>query len=795
MKTKLLITFSLCFVITISFAQITVSNINFTKAVYQKYEKVEATFDINYTYANPYDPDLVAVDALITLPNSAIITVPCFYYTPCNYTSTNATQNLAQSKWMLRYTPSVTGNYIITIRVIDATGTFYSSGINRNVTTSNRKGFVKINPTNQQFMKFDNNDPYYPVGVNIAWNSQLITSYKQYFDSLSPNNINWTRYWLTDFARQALEWSSSHWSGWYSGLGVYSQRAAGILDSVLDMCSTRDIYMQLVLQHHGQFSTTVNAEWAGNPYNSANGGTLSSAGQFFSNAAAKAQTKKQYRYIIARWGYSTNVLAWELFNEVNFTDGTDSDIDSWHDEMSQYIQSIDLFDHIITTSSSKSQLLLMDNNPGLDMLQYHIYGSLMEELLYLQARDYQSSLTKPVMCGEFGTSTSYTNHPDNWGDHVRKSMWVGMFSEVPNMFWYWDAYIEAKNLYSVFKPLRSYLAGVDIVSETGGQYQELNFTNNITMPSTVTLSPGMSWGASTQNTFVVDSNGDAAGLINLSSYLQGSDKASMGREASFTVNFQSAGTAGISVNAASSWNAPQSLQVFIDGILTTSYSVPAAGGLFSAPVTAGTHIIRYYVSSIDWVNVNSYSFNPVSVNSLVGYGYTGNNKSYGYVYDASYGEWADLNAVNTSTGAILQIGPLSTGNYTVELWNPQSGITTIGNTYSTVSGNINVLLPGFKKDIAYKVFPATTTNINSFEQDDSNQVMVYPNPSNGIFTVVSDAKQFQISIFNTLDEIIYQSENHTGKFDIDLSAQAKGIYFMKIQSTSLVVTKKIVLTK
>src|SRR5690606_5542627 len=157
-----------------------------------------------------------------------------------------------------------------------------------------------------------------------------------------------------------LEWSSGQWSGWYSGLGKYSQRAAGLLDSVLNESERQGIYMQLVLHHHGQVSTGTNAEWnsngsdnPGNPYNAANGGPCATAADFFTNANAKAYQKKMYRYIVARWGYSTNVLSWELFNEVQFTNGTDAGIDSWHDEMSQYIKALDVHKHIITTSAEE----------------------------------------------------------------------------------------------------------------------------------------------------------------------------------------------------------------------------------------------------------------------------------------------------------------------------------------------------------------------------------------------------------------------------------------------------------
>ena len=94
----------------------------------------------------------------------------------------------------------------------------------------------------------------------------------------------------------------------------------------------------MTLQHHGQYSTTVDPNWPQNPFNTANGGFLSDPKQFFTDTTAKALTKRKYRYIVARWGYSPAVMAWELFNEVQFTDaaqnGQWANVAAWHWQIS-----------------------------------------------------------------------------------------------------------------------------------------------------------------------------------------------------------------------------------------------------------------------------------------------------------------------------------------------------------------------------------------------------------------------------------------------------------------------------
>jgi hypothetical protein len=58
---------------------------------------------------------------------------------------------------------------------------------------------------------------------------------------------------------------------------------------------------------------------------------------------------------------------------------------------------------------------------------------------------------------------------------------------------------------------------------------------------------------------------------------------------------------------------------------------------------------------------------------------------------------------------------------------------------------------------------------------------IYPNPSYGIFTISSThSKLLNCSIYNVIGERVFsQQSNPTNQLNIDLSAQAKGIYFVE----------------
>jgi endo-1,4-beta-mannosidase len=203
------------------------------------------------------------------------------------------------------------------------------------------------------------------------------------------------------------------------GLGKYSQQAAAMQDSILSHAEKRDIRLQLTLLQHGMFSENVNSNWSDNPYNVALGGPLNKAEEFFYNATAKQQIKKLFRYNIARWGYSSNVYAWELFNEVQFTGNHPNQsatwktgVLTWHDEMSQYIKSIDPFNHVVTTSADDQQCVAMDKFVGLDNVQYHLYNTNLLPVQNQQDKYFKETLTKTgIINGEYGLDVNTADVP------------------------------------------------------------------------------------------------------------------------------------------------------------------------------------------------------------------------------------------------------------------------------------------------------------------------------------------------------------------------------------------------
>jgi hypothetical protein len=70
-----------------------------------------------------------------------------------------------------------------------------------------------------------------------------------------------------------------------------------------------------------------------------------------------------------------------------------------------------------------------------------------------------------------------------------------------------------------------------------------------------------------------------------------------------------------------------------------------------------------------------------------------------------------------------------------------------------------------------------------------NRIIVYPNPTNGIFSIHSNAKILELAVFSVNGEELFYSNNTT---EIDLSNFPKGIYFISLKIKNGIVYRKII---
>lgn len=264
---------------------------------------------------------------------------------------------------------------------------------------------VGLDPADSsRFVLAGNGGTYTPIGANLAWATEGREKfYELALAQFAAEGLNWTRIWMAHWDGLNLDWLPKEF-GESPPPGRLDLRVAQDWDRIVAAAEEAGVHFQLVLQHHGQYSTAVNPNWAMNPWNAANPqGFLKTPKDFFTSSRALEVTKLKYRYIVARWGYSPAVLAWELFNEVHWVDpinqGNDETVVAqWHAQMADYLRSVDVYGHLITTSLENLRSPIYAR---MDYFQPHLYPyAILSGPLSFNAP--YEKLDRPIFYGETG---------------------------------------------------------------------------------------------------------------------------------------------------------------------------------------------------------------------------------------------------------------------------------------------------------------------------------------------------------------------------------------------------------
>jgi hypothetical protein len=701
----------------------TITSITQNGSTIGRYEKFEVTFTLSQTYTNPFDPCIVDIMVTFIKPDGNTVMAPAFYYKEYDEDASGNFVNGRNPCWKARISPAQLGVYDINqIKIIDSGGTTTTDpNISFTCVESGKKGLIRVDSRDPCYMRFDNNETYVPIGHNVGWlNLNGTSQWKSFFAKMGNAGENWVRIWMCHFYQGvSLEWSSDHWTGYYSGVGNLSMPLAWRLDRMVEGCEQNDVAIQLALQHHGQFSTTTDENWDDNPYNithaATDGGFLSDPCKFFTDANAIRLTKNKYRYIVARWGYSPAILAWELFNEVQFVDAwklssDKSSVVNWHNTMASYIHSIDPFNHPVTTSSHGSGFGNIWNLADINLVQVHYYGTDTIKTFEQTALSL-ASYKKPVFIGEFGIGGSAESNPSSLpepkrsqvyeGLELHNGIWSACLMKSSGNLWWWDNYIDPCNLYGVFTPLAVYAANENLADYNLARAQRAASGTEAYFATPVLTD----WGAvSTQKVFYLD--GDYfPGMDNLSKWLMGSWQTALKSDPNFHLTMPTAGALRIHVSQVSN-SGTNSLQVLVNGVVVFSqtFTNGSTNFIVTVSLSAGQQAVQIKNTGQDWFYVNSYEFAPNNVSPLDSIGLSSNKRAYIWIYDVN-SQYGLTNNGTFHNEPVIAKG-LDDGSYTVEVYATRGagGIVASG-TADSNSGQLTYTLPDFSKDIAVKVSP------------------------------------------------------------------------------------------
>jgi len=86
--------------------------------------------------------------------------------------------------------------------------------------------------------------------------------------------------------------------------------------------------------------------------------------------------------------------------------------------------------------------------------------------------------------------------------------------------------------------------------------------------------------------------------------------------------------------------------------------------------------------------------------------------------------------------------------------------------------------------------PTTFVNI---ENVDFDAVLVYPNPSNGLFTINLGADEASVSVIDLAGRVVFESHNALNDIQVDLSKEMAGVYYVNIIRNGITTVEKVII--
>jgi len=495
-----------------------------------KYELFEVEIKLSQAqFSNPFDPEEVDVVVEYIHSNTGTrITMPAFWYqnfqrcigcpdpTAGGFPDKHAedpdylTPVATPYSFRARIAFKEQGNWQYRVVVRHNQGLpYYSTYKTISVSAPVGKGFVKVG-SNKRSFAFEDGTPYMPIGMNYVTHGTTQNynrlNYNEHMDGIlktADHGGNMLRIWM-DALHFGVEWGENN-------IGNYSARMnrAFDLDAIIEYAHDRDLYFLLTLdaganfgyeQHNGVYT----GRWLENPYRAVVG-EQAQRRTFFSNEQCKEMYKRRLRYIMSRWGYSQNIMAWEMWNEVENVDhyfGFWKEVRSWHKEMIRYSETIDP-NHLYTTSfaSPRNGIRAANEYPTvqgglahaaangvnsleeIDIINEHNYSqdyNVEHQRHYLAQRARHLFPDKPYLIGEVGylfkpceiRSEAFTPH-SKYNPNVNKKLRYHDHIEIHNTLWssvmsgmsstamyFWTNKVYARSsggMYANYKPLQMFL--------------------------------------------------------------------------------------------------------------------------------------------------------------------------------------------------------------------------------------------------------------------------------------------------------------------------------------------------
>lgn len=541
------------------------------------------------TTGNPFDPNVNDVRVHVTGPKRRTYERLAFY---------------SHGKWKAVLVLPVAGEYRVTIhRNGQEMGSLPKAmKVSRKMTSQ----FIRREGT---WFTEGGHRPFWPIGHDLAWQTPNYISMPDQMKLMAKNGLNWTRIWACSWDNRNPFWTENHPN---PKDDLLSEFALDRWDEAVKGAEAANLKFQFVFFYHGAFSSDVNPNWPEHPWNAKKGGFLKDAESFFTDAEAKRRTKMFLRTAVARWGHSPSIMAWELFNEVQFVDMVRKAnrwdlVGEWHDEMGRYIKSIDPYHHLVTTSSELGQPIWKE----MDYMQGHGYPPSVAGMLMGTPPD----PSKPLFYGEVGPGAP---SPEANRNAIREGLWGAFFAghSGAGAYWYWDEMMKP-GMYAEFK------TGADLLKRLNSrEFERVTLKADVPVGGTLKFVPGRGWDKTDRMAFNLpaDAGPDKSGLV--SGFLQGTSNRKMQPDPlRFRFKATEAGSFKMRIGQVSRNGAD--VRVRLNGKEVVQKSWPADANdrriteELSVDFPVGDVMIEIENVGPDWALVGAYEFDKIALRATI----------------------------------------------------------------------------------------------------------------------------------------------------------------------------------
>ena len=329
-------------------------------------------------------------------------------------------------------------------------------------------------------------------------------AYDRFLSRMGASGENFARVWMSPW-NLGIEWTKAY-DRHYEGLGRYNLYNAWRLDHVVEEAADNGVYLMLLFTGHGELGEVEQdffghdaTQAQGSPYWDRYGGPLKTPLDLYGSPEGIKFYKRKVRYIAARWGYATSVMAWEILNEADLGFRRSRDPKGIAQRVAEFLRQViahlrenDPSRHLVTSS-----LLYTRDDPGgrvppyaryvlslpeLDFIASHTFSNELAAQLATDRRYMQEQFGKVMFVTEAGL-TAFAQDPALTQRTMHATLWSSHMLPLPGTAcpWWW-VLIDRKDLYPEFAAVAAFARGEDrrgagfrqaaaVVQDAGGKRQ------------------------------------------------------------------------------------------------------------------------------------------------------------------------------------------------------------------------------------------------------------------------------------------------------------------------------------